>query len=192
VREIFLVTPNMGWLCTPLVQRVMIWLQRYSMEWFSEPSGLKPFGYMRNYWVERFLENGAEWLATVDADTIPPPDALDKMFAAGVDVVLAKVRTMKLDDDGIVKPVGTLVERRDGAFYEADGNGLRTIDRGGLACALIRRKVFEAISPPWFEEMSWGDSRDADFNFCEKLEKAGIPLYGHFDVVCRHRKEWDL
>jgi len=162
------------------------------MEWFSEPSGLKPFGYMRNYWVERFLENGAEWLATVDADTIPPPDALDKMFAAGVDVVLAKVRTMKLDDDGIVKPVGTLVERRDGAFYEADGNGLRTIDRGGLACALIRRRVFELISPHWFEEMSWGDSRDADFNFCEKLEKAGIPLYGHFDVVCRHRKEWDL
>jgi len=162
------------------------------MEWFAEPSGLKPFGYMRNYWVERFLETRDEWFLTVDADTIPPIDAIDKMLEAGVDAVLAKVRTMKLDNDGIVKPVGTLVERRDGAFYEAHGDGLRTIDRGGLACALIRRRVFEDISFPWFEEMSWGDSRDADFNFCEKLEKAGIPLYGRFDVICQHRKEWDL
>ncbi len=128
------------------------------------------------------------WL--IDADTEPPQSALEDLLEPAQPVVAAVVRVMKLDDDGITKPVQMLMrENGDGKYYEAIDTGVKVVDRAGFGCVLFERDVFNKIPFPWFEEKPWGESRGTDFNVCEKLERVGIPLYGQFDVVCGHRKE---
>lgn len=131
------------------------------------------------------------WL--IDADTEPPIDALERMLEIQQPVVCAVVHVMKRDLDGIQKPVRMLMKAGVGTngvgFYESDGDGAESVDRAGFGCVLFERDVFNQIPFPWFEEKPWGESRGTDFNVCEKLEKAGIPIYGHYDVICGHRKE---
>ena len=154
---------------------------------------MRPISYARNWCVDDFLRSDSKWFWLIDADTCPPLDALDKMLAADKMVVAAGVRVEKEDVDGIRKKVPMLMRAdEDGMFYSAQGAGVEKIDRAGFGCVLFKREVFEILELPWFEERPWGPIRGTDFILCEKLERAGIPLYAHFEIACLHRKETDL
>lgn len=179
----------MGWLSTGLVRNIPHWLKNYDLEWYPEPTHLRPLAYARNYFADLFMQSERSHFWLIDADTEPPQDALDQLLAVQQPVVAAVVHVMKLDLDGVTKPVRMLMRQNGSDYYEAVDRGAQPVDRAGFGCVLFERDVFNKISFPWFEEKSWGESRGTDFNVCEKLEEAGIPIYGQFDVVCGHRKE---
>jgi len=57
-------------------------------------------------------------------------------------------------------------------------------DAIGLGFCLIKREVFEKISPPWFR---WDKpSPSEDFYFCELLRKHGYEIRVLTDVKCSH------
>lgn len=181
----------MGWICTPLVHSTIRWIRDYGAVWWT-PERLRPISYAKNWCAKKFMESDCTHFWMVDADTIPPPDALNLLLEAECDIVAADVKTMKLDIDGIEKPVRMLMRGSNDKYYEAHGTGVERVDRIGFGCVLFRRRIFEMVEFPWFEERSWGEIRGTDFTFCKKLEELDIPIYGHFDVICKHRKEWDL
>ena len=178
----------MGWITTGLARAIPYWLKNYDLEWWA-PEGLRPISYARNWVARKFMESERTHFWLIDADTVPPQDALDMMLEADMPVVAAIVHVMKEDMDGVTKPVQMLMRGNGAGYYEAQDYGVKLVDRAGFGCVLFQRQVFNRIPFPWFEEKPWGESRGTDFIFCEKLEKEDIPIYGQFDVVCGHRKE---
>ncbi len=186
MNKVFIAIPNLGWIQTQLALTVPRWLRDHQDSILYAPQNLKPIAYARNYCVDVFLKSGASHLLMIDADIAPAPDTLSRLLAAGVPVIAAKVHQLKRDDDGQLKPCPMLMRRdKEGNFRAAYDKGVQKIDRAGFACMLYSRVVFEKIKCPWFDQRPWGAIRGTDFIFCEKMEEAGIPLYGHFDVECQ-------
>ncbi len=178
----------MGWIDVGLARNIPYWLKNFNAAWFT-PEKLRPLSYARNWIAKQFMQTNYSHFWLLDADTSPPRSALQKLLDADVQVIGASYNVMKLDTDELMKPVRMLMRRRGNDFYEAEGSGIEPVDRMGFGSVLFKREVFEIIKFPWFEERPWGDSRGTDFNVCEKLEAAGIPMHGHFDILCGHRKE---
>ena len=189
--KVFLAIPSMGWIRSDLIIPIVAWLKHYNLTLWN-PSGLRPVSYARNMAAKAFLESDADYLWVVDADVLPPMDALDQLIKADKPVITGIVNMMKLDVDGIIKSVGVAAIKKERGIVPIRGKGVTKIDICGSACILIKREVFNQIDFPWYEERSWGDTRGADFIFCEKLIKNGIELFAHFDVACNHKKEIDI
>lgn len=189
--NVFIAIPNMGHIHTELMFRVLEWYRDYGIVPFA-PSRLQPMAYARNVCVERFLESDASHLLFIDADTLPTVDALKLLVDAEKQAITGVYYTQKQDSDGTPKFV-TVVARRypEGLRPISEGFGIERIHASGGGCLLLEREVFRKVEFPWFEDRSWGDQR-GDFLFCKKLEDAGIEMYAHFGIVCRHRKEVDL
>jgi hypothetical protein len=182
--HIDLMIPNMGWVNTQLAMTLPHWLKNFNVR-LTMPTNLKPLSYARNWCVEQFLQSEAQYLWLLDDDVAPPAYALHRLLEADKPVVAGLVHQLKVDDDGILKPAPMLLRRDEqGEFRVAQGAGIARIDRAGFACVLFQRSVFETIPKPWFETRPVGEIRGTDFIFCEKMERAGIPLWGHFDVEC--------
>ena len=190
--KVFIAVPNMGWLHTGLVERLIPWLRDWDTILYT-PSGLRPIPFARNTCVRAFLHSPASHLWFIDADTVPPAETLELFLRANVVAISGVVHQMKVDDDGIQKPVPMVMQRNgNGDLKAAYGEGVELIDACGSGCVLYERQVFERLEFPWYEERPWGDVRGSDFILCEKLADVGIPLHAHFDVVCRHRKEMEF
>lgn len=179
----------MGWLHVGLLENLIRWLRDYDTILYA-PSGLRPIPYARNACVKAFLGSGCSHIWFVDADTVPPRDALDKLLSADLDAVSGIVNQVKRDADGIDKAVGVVVRRNEnGELKAAVGTQLERITACGSGCIMLKREVFEKLEFPWYQERAWGAVRGSDFILGEKLEAIGIPLHAHFDVMCTHRKE---
>ncbi len=189
--SLFIAIPNMGWLHAGLASRIVAWTRDLGA-YVICPERMRPTSYARNWCAEKFLKSNKSHLLFVDADTLPPIDAPQRLLAARRPVVSAVVYQMKLDLDGVVKPVPMVARQEVGGFVPVSGCGLVEINACGFGCVLIERHVFSQIEFPWFEDHPWGEERGQDFDFCRKARKAGVPLWAYLDVVCRHRKEVDL
>ena len=189
--SLFVAIPNMGWLHAGLASRIVVWTKDLGA-FVLCPEYLRPTAYARNVCARRFMDSGRSHLLFVDADTLPPFDAPKLLLDAALPIVAGVVHQMKLDADGISKPVPMIARRTGRGLVPVFGNGIEQIDGCGFGCVLIQRDVFEAIEFPWFHDASWGETRGQDFRFCRRLEEAAIKLHAHFGVVCEHRKEVDL
>ncbi len=180
----------MGWIATGLVTNLVYWLKNFdTLVWM--PVGLRPIPYARNACVKEFLKSERDFLWFIDADTVPPANALSLLLRRPVEAITGVVKTVKFEN-GSPKSVGMVLRRNGQGYKAAYGKGVEKIDAAGFGCMFIHRKVFDMIPFPWFEERPWGDVRGSDFLFCEKLGEKNIPLYAHFDVRCKHRKEVEL
>ena len=190
---VMLFIPNMGTLVTPLVSNLLIWLQKYdNLILYPFPQYFQPVSWARNYCAKEFLKYPCDYLWFVDADTIPPVNALELLLEPGVEMISGVTYTLKRDIDGKLKRVAmTLKKAPEGqiGYVEYVGQGVEEIDACGMSCCLIHRKIFESINPPWFTLGNWEDEvRGEDFRFCELVKKAGFKIYAHFGVVCGHQK----
>jgi len=124
------------------------------------------------------LEGKDDWLWFMDDDHAFPPDLLLRLDSHNMPLVvplcLQRVSPFKpvvyVDKDGggkgeRAKPIPPKNSKRTEGLVEIAG--------GGTAGMLIRREVFEAIDPPWFE---YGTISE-DLIFCDKAKAAGFPLY---------------
>jgi GT2 family glycosyltransferase len=176
---------------------------------FILPIGSAPVDRARNQIVEFFLKEriGKDktpftHLLMIDADTVPPPDALKRMLAHEKDIVSALTPILRYtpkdnswqtydncfshadrDENGKIVTTHVVVRRR----------GLQEIFRCGAACMLIRRTVFETIGMPYFQFITNEDNtqhvRSEDIDFCDRAIAAGFRLYADTDVVCGHYKD---
>lgn len=65
--------------------------------------------------------------------------------------------------------------------------GIMPVFAGPKPGMLIARQVFDAMPKPWFEVGQYeSDKLGEDLWFCEKLRKAGIPMYVDLDAVTGH------
>lgn len=62
-------------------------------------------------------------------------------------------------------------------------SGLLEVQHTGSAGMLIRREVFDAIEPPWFE---LGNGVSEDVTFCQKAREAGFDIYVDLSIPMGH------
>lgn len=186
--KVYIAIPNLGFITTNLM---LVMMEMKKHPWVGEvqfPQNLVPVAYARNWCTMEFLKTDCTHLWFVDADVEVAMKSMEFLVEAKVPVVCGVVCTMQMiNGEPKVAPV-TFLYHSDGckAYF---GSGVEKIDGCGAACLMIEREVVEKkIEFPWFEEKPWGPERSEDLNFCAKLRGAGVPLYAHFEVTCRHWK----
>lgn len=162
----------------------------------------------RNQIVATFLQSNMDHLLMVDSDAVLHRLSLERLLSWDVPVVAAlafmrhgpllptvykgqqpddpeafqtridEVREFVGKHQEMVSSKPVVVEPRpDDALYE--------VDRTGCHCVLIRRDVLLAIRAPWFVRDEVHNAKE-DFNFYEKVQAAGYPVYVDLSCMAAH------
>ena len=168
----------------------------------------KPVDLARNQIVEGFLSSDATHLFFMDADMKFAPETLRRLIDADLPIVSGVyfartdhpvphvydyVRTDQYGErwyhpkgEALIEWMRAHPEHRDAPNAYCFGHRhLVKCDGIGGGCLLVRRDVFEAIGPPWFQNAQ-GSAGGEDFDFCEKAIAAGYEIYADFAVQCDH------
>lgn len=121
------------------------------------------------------LEEGADWLLWLDADQTFPANTLERLLAAGKDVVGCNYPrredptgpTAANIVNGETRHVWTTLEK-------AQGGVLEEVSALGFGCILTSARAMRAVEAPQFR----GELED--YYFCERAKEAG------FDIWCDH------
>lgn len=143
-----------------------------------------------NEMVRELLANPAlQWLWIQGDDHVFEPDLLLKLLAHDVDMVAPMVSNR--EPGYILLAFEDADEWRTLAWDKAPRSGLLKIRATGSGGLLIRRRVLEAMLPPYYfesqPENGWGE----DTAFCDKARAKGFDLYldsgtsmGHTTNIC--------
>ena len=156
-----------------------------------------PLDLNRNRLVEAGLKLGADFFLFLDADLVFPegliPNLLRGLIGAGEGTGIYSglyfkkaaphqpVPSLKnvAGDEQLMNPIG----------YEAERRPVEC-DVVGMGASLIRREVFAAISPPWFEYERYRKTGEMtvteDVPFCRKVKAAGFKILADPALVCGH------
>lgn len=137
-----------------------------------------------------------DWIWFLDDDHEWDPHTLERLLARNVDVV-APVVLKREDPFGPVHMIRIPEEHRPpnqpengwGAMALMPGeSGLVPVDAVGGAGLLIRRRVWEAMEPPWFTcgQMGAPDVLSEDVAFCAAAKAAGFQPYVDIDETLTH------
>lgn len=180
-----------------LAIRLIQWSHNPNYKVIIEPlEGVYPLDSARSQLVNKFMEVSTspdDRLCFLDDDVVPPSNALDKLVEADKDVIGALCFMLKADDSGIMAPVPIAVrynEKRKYVIY-FDGKGVTEVDATGGGCIMVKRKVYEEIDTRAYERHYYPDGTvemEADFDFCQKVQKAGMKVYVDFSTICEHIK----
>lgn len=135
---------------------------------------------VRTRLVAKAVEWGATHILWCDSDMVFPPDALIRLYNHGQHVVGVNYVTKDL---GNARPIA-YVENDDemGPLYtRQDSTGLVSVKHTGFGLMLTTVAAFDAIDLPYFmfepvkpQNVAF---RGEDVWFCNKLRKAGVPVY---------------
>jgi len=145
----------------------------------------------RNNLASRFMHQKnpkCDYLLFLDSDMIFPSNLLKRLLKVDADIVTGLAFKKWF-------PHYPTIFKKRGRDYLSMVNYPRNeiidVDGCGMACALIKRKVFEEIPEPWFEfkiikkdgkKMVLGE----DLVFCQKAKKAGFSIKCDTGIVCGH------
>jgi GT2 family glycosyltransferase len=149
------------------------------------------------------LKEGCDAVLFIDSDMRFPHDLITIMLSREVDIVgvnavtrrrpsfpTAKLLVKSEDEKGI---------RHHWSNVDSRGKeGIEVVTAVGFGAVLIRKKVFETLSAPWFDA-GWGPTGvvGEDVFFCVKAGDAGIDTYVdhelsmHIKHVGTHEYSWD-
>lgn len=187
--KVFIAIPTVdAWVHAKLMQNIIEQMQGHHLYFLM---GTSPLGKARNEIVKRFLKTDCTHLWFVDADTIPPVNALSKMLEHDADIVSGV--TPVLTNDGIVSNVFTSNDEKVRLTMEQIEKSESTINATGVgaSCLLVARRVFESAKDPWFAEVWLQDGRvcECDIFFCNEATDDGYLIIVDPKVVCQHVKE---
>jgi len=153
---------------------------------------MRPSENARNASVKKMLDEGYDYLLTIDHDTIPLKNPID-LIELGLDVVGFAVPQWNISDPAYpIYFVG--MDRVENGYNEhKEKEGLQEVDAVGSGCLLMSRKVLEQVKEPFLR--NWKDGfaiTGLDFYFCEKAREQGFRTYCHYDYVADHIKEVSL
>ncbi len=200
---IFICIPNLGEMSPKLTERLLYWQQKHSREYnlkFYFPGGMLPLDNARNHCVNEFMkiskyEDDRLWF--IDADIIPPFNALEVLMKHDKDICGLLCFMMKPDDRGQIVPLPIAMRYNIEKKYQVyfDGSGLAEVDALGGGCIMSKRKVFETIGGRCFEFHYYPDgtlSLVGDYDYCQKAQRAGFKIWVDFNNLCSHIKAIDL
>jgi hypothetical protein len=170
------------------------------------PYGLTPVEYARNECVREFLKDPYyKKLWFIDADTIPPPNALDLLthdapIVSGLCHIWAgggpdqqgfyvppRMKIHAFDYRPVQEDFLSKLPLMDGrAFY---------CDAAGAACMVIKRELLEEMPEPWFRTIrdAYGAGiRGEDLDFCRRAGLSGVKVLYDQNVQFGHIKKIDL
>lgn len=150
-----------------------------------------PYDHARNHACELALQGGFKYLFFLDDDVIPPSNVVDILMSNGLDIVSGNYWRRHHP----VHPVALMCVNGGTGYIHIDKNDSKIyeVDLVGGGCLLIKRKVLETMSKPWFEwlcdreELPQGERWSEDYSFCRKAKlKYGFKI--HFDARarCKH------
>lgn len=190
--KIFIGVPTMGHMKTDLASRLLLWTKQFKGVAHAT-CGVTPVDHARNEIVRVFMKSDCTHLFFVDADTIPPVDAIKKLLAMDTDIASGITHIYR--DGGIVNNCFTdYSTNADGSKMTAvvEDTGIVEIERCGGSCMLIKREVFEKIGEKWFQNI-WNEAYTGyiseDLSFCDKARELGFKLKCDTSLVCVHAKE---
>lgn len=152
---------------------------------------VQPVDNARNQIVREFLKSDCTHLLFVDADTIPPVSAIDRLL--DMDVPIASAITPIISPDEIGDPVRkwNCVGMDDN--HVRPGMGVVPVKGAGASCLLIKREVFERMPDPWFRFVYRDDTGKStmvseDIYFVVSALGKGFRTYADTSIICRHNK----
>lgn len=130
----------------------------------------------------------ASHILFLDDDTMMPPDGLMRLLSHDLPIVggLVCLRGGRFLPSVYRRVPGTEAQH---VFVTRFKRGLQEVDAIGGACLLVKREVFEKMSPPWFDYQCGatpGETISEDFYFCLKARALGYPIVLDFEVQCGH------
>lgn len=160
----------------------------------------------RNDAVNLFLSSGREVLIMLDDDILVPSNILDLMAHLDRYSIVGAVAP-------IVDPLVSLIPFPDVHIWDKERGlvpaptlwserGLVEAAAFGFGCVAMHRRVFDAMTFPWFREeyletLAESDSRPVlvageDLNFCWQAQIAGLRVAVDFDLICDHIRQVSL
>ena len=198
--SIFIAMPNMGTLAIGHTQNLMTWALSGKYRWEWKPvTSISPHDRARNECHRLFMESECEYMLFMDADTVPPVDALDKLLAADKDMISATVQTVQ-SHNGEPRLIPIALrwnedDKNDVGLKPYIATGIERVDATTLACTLIKRAVMSAVGPRAFQ-FEYSDEYGTegcgeDIFFCRKVTEAGFEMWNHYGILCSHFKEFN-
>lgn len=178
-----------GWIHSRLVRSIMPQMTGRPL---CIMAGLVPLEKARNQIVETFMQSDCTHLFMVDADTVPPPDAIDKLLALEEDIATGITPIVNKDD--LTSNV-FLTNEEEASPMPLDSIQSRAlpfeITAVGLSCVLIKRTVFEKMKKPYFTSFWFENGKfcEGDVNFCGKAKDAGFKIMADPRIKADHVKE---
>lgn len=188
--------PTMSYLHTMLVVSMLAWMGKayqggkYNLSVFPT-FNVQPVDNARNEIVREFLKSDCTHLFFVDADTIPPSDAIEKLLALDVPIASGITPIIKPTKDGEPYRTWNCVDMND--KHIEPNTGVQKVKGCGGSCLLIRRDVLEKIPDPWFRFLYQDDNGkqamiSEDIFFTVNALGRGFQAYADTSVIARHHK----
>lgn len=183
---------NQGYIRPELAEVQSLMLADKRVETKIVHLNMRPSENARNSSVKKMLDEGYDYLLTIDHDTVPLRNPID-LIELGLGVVGFAVPQWNISDPAYpIYFVG--MDRVENGYNEhKKKEGLQEVDAVGSGCLLMSRKVLEAVKEPFVRK--WEDGiavTGLDFYFCEKVKEQGFKVYCHYDYVANHFKEISL
>ena len=156
---------------------------RKNWRWNAETSHYIEFN--RNKLVSELLKGDFSHLFFLDADTVPPAGAINRLLKHDKDIVSA-LELYQLEGK-LIWNYQLLTEKEDLS------GSLTKVEGASTSCILIKRRVFEKMKWPWYEMQYTRDKFIGDdFYFCHKAAKLGFETWVDRGIECIHRRIVDL
>jgi hypothetical protein len=140
----------------------------------------------RNAMADSFT---GDWLAMIDDDHVYTPDMLQRLLRhlerREVDIVTPLIVRRALPHQNVLVTASADAARphetRQVVLEPGDG-GLLEVHAAGTGVMVLKRRVFDRVSRPWFE---WGRTSE-DFALCLKAQAAGCRIYCDLETRVGH------
>ena len=140
----------------------------------------------RNAMAESF---SGDWLAMIDDDHVYTPDMLRRLLRhldrREVDIVTPLIVRRALPHQNVLvnasADAGKPHETRQ-VVLEPGDRGLLEVHAAGTGVMVLKRRVFDRVSRPWFE---WGRTSE-DFALCLKAQAAGCRIFCDLETRVGH------
>lgn len=171
--------------------QMMLYLQRAQIPGYSGGTFTKIYNesgsilpQLRHNIVKYALRDSCTHLLFIDSDQTFPYNLVHNLVRHGRRVVGCNIATKSI-------PSNPTARMHDPAWwgghmvYSQGRAGLQQVWRLGFGIMLIDTEVFSLVPKPWFEikyHKELDDYMGEDWDFCEKLEAARIPIYVDHEV----------
>jgi len=143
------------------------------------------------------LDRGADLLAMIDDDIVPPPDALELLIgalASRPDAAVAGALYYSRDSARPMAVTRWSSSDTTAAAIPAFAHGrVGEVDGVGFGCVVLRASALRALAPPYFAAHLFVDrasrtvrQADEDYLLCERLRAGGARVLLHAGVRAAH------
>lgn len=145
----------------------------------------QPIDRVRNVLVKHAMTLDPDYIFFLDSDMVFNQVMLDCLMEMNQDIVSALCFER-------LKPHAPALKKGDEPYWDFNMGDIIEAERVGMACALIKAKVFKETTYPWFKN-EWKIKDDGeeyllmeDLYFSDKVRSAGFKIFVNTGITCDH------